>query len=375
MSLHSVKLANAYRSWDFLTRKSLPSGPFIIVVDDLANLDRSQFNRHSEIDDILETFESILKSPNDLSELELLKVKNSVAFLKSKDLKPNRELVSQCGGEFKKIDLNEISVLSSKIKELGRGLPGKYIEQIDSSKNYAYKIIESAYSFLRAHLGNLPALEFTFTKPAASNPFGAQVITDFSGKLILELPENQSFDPMFPNMILHEVLGHVMHFSQLKSNSSLQAKPHLLCISNHTHESFFIEAIAQLISGFLIFNQNWNFTGKDLMMHSELIYHRNQAIAHYNMTEIIDGKRSSAEAAQIHLDLCEQTGNIERLSQKYESITNDLFSVKVALNYTCAFAAVESLLRKSHSEFFKIFSQLINEYHTPETLKNFVLST
>lgn len=373
-SLASDQLAKAYRAWDSQVKNSTSENPYIVCVDDLSNLPRHSLVHTSDgFAYALDTFNEAHQNSSKFPKEAFLKITNSLAFISAQNLEPTKFAVENCGGIFELTSENSIRQMTEEIKYL-ETLPSHQFESFNTENSYpfAQDLIESGYTYLSSKIKDLLPLDFRFDEPRSQNLFGAQVVTDERGAIVCQMPSKQSISPLFYLTIIHEILGHVLHFTQLRGCVELQSQPHLLCLSNHTHESFFIEAIAQLITTYLVKKSSWHWPQKNSLYLADLKYHRNQTIAHLLMTNIIEGKINSQDAARTHHDLCEQVGSSQALAMKYQSVVSNLFSIKLALNYAPSFDAIKPLLAQDEENFFPILSKMIHKYFTPESLKTFV---
>lgn len=88
----------------------------------------------------------------------------------------------------------------------------------------------------------------------------------------------------------------------LKKNSELKEQsPHLLCLSLHTHESFFVEGIAQFFS-LLAIEKGSPIPYREELAGSTYGWTLTMALARANITAILKGERTLDEAVKFHVE-------------------------------------------------------------------------
>lgn len=372
----SERLVHAYRSWASQIEASNPGSSHKIFMDDLSSLAAVSSIDNSPPSDCMSVFQEALQMPDIFSEPDLLKIRQSLAFAKFMDAVPTREAVVACGGRFESATstMTDIEEITRQIEELEKSKLVDFPSTSDTSYDYAVKIAEYGWNYFKSKRDDFKPLDFQIRKLNPSSHFTAQVVTNADGNIFCEIPFDKPVNAGFAGLLIHEILGHVFHFTQLKSSDIPKSTPHLLCLSIHTHEGFFIEAIAQLVTTYISSTHALNLPGKEQIALHDLKHQRTQALAHYLITLLIDGELDLTEAIKIHFEHSNGSMSMEFLKERYTAITRNLFAVRTGLNYYSSFKAVKPLLKLGDDQFFSVLKEMVNGYFTPESLELFVLS-
>ncbi len=363
----SRNLVLAYRSWAEEVKVNLARPDSIVYMDDLSNVPREK----TKVDWNKE-FAAAVEAKELFNEAELLKVHQSIAFAEYMTLPPSKDTVQACGGEFGLISESEIKKLSDEIYALQNNLHAEQIESILSPKDFAIDLVNSGMTFLQEKMPWLYGITTKISYINPDSPFGAQVITDHNGDIVCELRIPEVLNPKFIDTLIHEFLGHVLHFTQLKNNEILQQScPHLLCLTLHTHEPFFIEAIAQLLS-LKILHSDWPLLGKAKVLLENAKFRKSLAIVSFVVSQILEGGISQSEAAKLHCSYSGDNSEQDRFEKVYSQTLKDLFVTKVRLNYHQSIMAVYPLLSLSDVHFYDAMRPLLNNYYTPAALRSYV---
>lgn len=165
-------------------------------------------------------------------------------------------------------------------------------------------------------------------------------------------------------LALHEIAGHVLHFTQLLGNDELRARaPDRLCLAIHTYDAYFIEGVAQLITSIFL---ERIAPGPSLLRmdvkRSELWF----AIRHKNLTELIDGRIDTVRAAEREADYVGGDGG--KLKAVYEAIVKDAFFCCQTLVYFPSHRALLPAMSFDDARLAAFLSELLTGYHTPDDL-------
>jgi hypothetical protein len=167
---------------------------------------------------------------------------------------------------------------------------------------------------------------------------------------------------------VHEIAGHALHFSQLLRNETLRTEaPHLLCLSIHTYDNFFIEGIAEFMVS--VFAERLmpapTLLLLDLKRH-ELI----AMVRHKNLTELIESKISVDQAVERHQAYL--GGDEANLRKLYESLRNDMFFCCHFLVFYSAHQALLPALELPEAKFQRFLVKLLGSHHSPQQLDDLV---
>lgn len=165
-------------------------------------------------------------------------------------------------------------------------------------------------------------------------------------------------------LALHEVGGHVLHFSQLLANDSLRASaPHLLCLAIHTYDAFFIEGIAQYLTALYAGRIAPGGLLEMDVKRSELWF----AVVHHNMTELLEGKIDAARAAE--RERAYLGGDPEALRAIYEGLSRDLFFCCQIFAYHSSGETLRPALALQGPALAGFLDKLLNGHHSPADLE------
>jgi hypothetical protein len=362
----SRNLVLAYRTWADEVKATINRPDSIVFMDDLSNIERD-----GKRVDWRNEFAKAASSKNLFSEAELLKVNQSIAFAEYLTVAPTKATVLACGGEFGLISESEITRLKDEILIL-EGQIGEDIDLSIEPIEFAEALVTSGMRYLQEKMPWLHGIttKISFINP--DSPFGAQVITDQDGNIVCELRLPEKINPKFVDTLIHEFLGHVLHFTQLKNNEEIQNDcPHLLCLTLHTHEPFFIEGIAQVLS-LKMLKSNWDLKGKTRVLLENAKFRKTLAIVSFVLSKILDGSVPKSEAGKLHCSYSGEESELEKFEKVYDQTLRDLFVTKIRLNYHQSIMALEPLLKLNDDKFYYSMNRLLNDYYTPASLRKFV---
>ena len=169
-------------------------------------------------------------------------------------------------------------------------------------------------------------------------------------------------------LALHEIGGHVLHFTQLLKHAVLRgAQPHALCLAIHTEDSYFIEGVAQFLT--TLFADR--LTEGPTPLHLDVArYELSFALRHKNLTELIEGRITIAEAAQRHQTyLGDEPGAMRRF---YEALLRDVFLACQALVYYPSHQALLPAATLPDQQLDGFVSELLSKPYDPVGLEDLV---
>jgi len=371
----SKKILELYRQWTQSQESMAPGTGETIIIDDLAD-QRTLFSEESPVR-LENGFQQILESSGCLPYDHVLKIHNSIAYQESIGKEATVEAVAKTGGDFVEVPEDYLVALRKSVEDLQSSIgnsPSPPAGDRPDLMIWVQAIIDDGFDFLKSRCPILQPIDISLIESDGHPEFAARVKTDEFGRLICVMPSLQTPTPLFLYQMIHEVLGHGLHFSQLKANKLLQkGTPHLLALSIHTHENFFLEAMAQLITTKMLWS-DWNLPNKKKIQLCDLKERLVRASIHKILPKLLAAEISIDEAARLHMNYCPGMLNGEIIKRRYSALKASTFNSKVFANYFSAFKAVEPLLAAKEEQFFSIFPPLIQEYYTPESLRQFVKS-
>ena len=171
-------------------------------------------------------------------------------------------------------------------------------------------------------------------------------------------------------LALHEVAGHVLHFTQLLADETLRAQtPDRLCLAIHTYDAYFIEGVAQFITSVYL---DRIAPGPTLLRmdvkRSEVWF----AVRHKNLSELIDGRIDPARAAAREAEYV--GGEESKLRAVYEKILEDAFFCCQTLVYLPSHRALLPALDFDDARLAEFLGALLTGYHTPGDLDRLVVT-
>lgn len=169
-------------------------------------------------------------------------------------------------------------------------------------------------------------------------------------------------------LAIHEICGHVLHFSQLLRSENLRAtSAHLLCLSIHTYDSYFIEGIAQFISSLYAERVYPGPTLSHLdIKQCELFV----AVRHRNLTELIEKRIEVREAVEFERSYL--GGDKAKIAAYYEVVLKDVFFSCQTLVYYPSHQALLPALTLPDAELERFLGGLLGEHHSPVDLDRLV---
>lgn len=167
---------------------------------------------------------------------------------------------------------------------------------------------------------------------------------------------------------LHEVAGHVLHFSQLLNDKAQRdLAPHLLALAIHTYDAYFIEGIAQFLTSVYVEKIMPGPTLLNLDVKRTELW---VAVRHKNISELIEGACDSVAAAAVECGYL--GGDQAKLCQVYEAIRKNIFFCCQFLVYFPSHQALLPALRLAEPALGKFLGSLLRRHHSPEELDRLV---
>lgn len=365
----SKDIVKAYRAW-FHELEQVEAGKGrTVFMDDLSGVPNDSDNK------IAGNWKNVLRQVDDNQALYpaefTRKIRESLVYIENENTVPSRPNVERSGGVFGKNIEDDIVSFSKMIASLEQDVAGEFPKFEGTSLEYTRHVASSGEAYIRSYCPSLKSMEYSIEEMPSNALFLAQVVTNNQGNIVCQLMSQTPVGQVLAYICVHEILGHVLHFTQLKHSSIATESPHLLVLSLHTHESFFIEGIAQILTYFLLVKSSWDFDGLKYTRLACLKHMKLLAILHLVTTEIIDGKIAFDDAVRRHLEI-DPAANQTFIKSRYDSTFQDFYSVKALLNYYSSFQAVYPLASLKEPDFFRILPELLTTYFTPESLEKFV---
>ncbi len=299
----SRKLVQAYRTW-FNEAEQLEAshgGGRTVYMDDLSGIeDNPQLLDGSDWRSIFK--EAINKQqlfPDDF----VRKIRESLHYFENRKAKPRLSDLIISGGVVGKNIENDLQRYSQLIEQLENESHADFPDFQGTPMEYAKDLASQGESFIKTFCPQLRFMQYSLEEAPSNSLFLAQVITREPGNIVCQLMPQIKVTSLFAYIIIHEIVGHVLHFTQLKDSKIKLESPHLLLLSLHTHESFFIEGIAQIITYFLLVKSSWKFAGSYHVKLNCVKQMKLLAILHLVTAEILEEKSKIEDAVVRHLEL------------------------------------------------------------------------
>lgn len=188
-------------------------------------------------------------------------------------------------------------------------------------------------------------------------------------KLILNDGPHATFSAALTEFLgLHEIAGHVGHFSYLKGRSELQEQaPHLLQLVIHGQDAYYAEGAGQFLSEVaceLLYGrmslQNLELRRVDYML----------ALRNQNIMGVIEGDRTVDEAVQAHLAAL--GGDPSVLKGQYAAYTSDPFFCCQVLVFYPSLKALKPALALSADRLSAFAQELLSLGMGPAAIDDLV---
>lgn len=181
-------------------------------------------------------------------------------------------------------------------------------------------------------------------------------------KLILNSSINGVFTQAHLRFLaIHEILGHVLHFTRMRQNTELQRQaPHLLCIAIHTMDAMHVEGVAQILSEAMIKALPGQFPEVACQVSWGNLF---MAVRHRNICRLIANEVSCAEAAAEHVELIDAPpSRVSALTEMYEDRLTDPFACIQGLAYYASLQTYKHWLQLEASAFAARIDKLFFGY-------------
>lgn len=209
------------------------------------------------------------------------------------------------------------------------------------------------------------------TKEIASQLPWSNMVTFEDGviRLIANIGPIPDYSPGRQGFLaVHEICGHVLHFSQLLRSEKLRAtSSHRLCLAIHTYDSYFIEGIAQFISSVYAERVYPGPTLSHLdIKQCELFV----AVRHRNLTELIERRIDAREAVEFERSYL--GGDEAKIAAYYEAVLKDVFFSCQTLVYYPSHQALLPALELPDAALARFLDDLLGEHYSPAELDGLV---
>jgi len=381
ISHFSEAVVSAYRGWYRLIDKEEGwEAAKYVLINDLSQsaVAARHFNSRAEVRRALEELRDAAPDPKSAERLE-----QSLSYLDQDPTEGgSREAVVKRGIPWRPIDDSVLDQKLADFEALKRGLiHGGRVSKEEVLTRYNFRsgppgvsaeLERLGRTFLerfRAEYSSLVPADFSMREVVSPSPFH-NMVTCEDGALWYITNRHAAVDYNDGRrafLALHEVGGHVLHFSQLLANKPLQATaPHLLCLAIHTYDAYFIEGIAQYLTALYADRIVPNTVLAMDVKRSELWI----AVVHRNMTQMLEGKIDAAGAAE-----CERSylgGDPKALRAYYEGLLKDLFFCCQIFAYHSSGETLRPALALQGANLADFLNKLLNGHHSPAELDRLV---
>lgn len=374
-------VVSAYRGWyQFVKKESGWEAAKFVLINDLSR-SSAEPRRFDSRDAVRRALEELRDAAPDTKSAERLG--QSLSYLnQSPEEGGSREAVVKRGIPWRPID---DSVLDQRLADFEaakcRLVDGGQISKKEIAARYEFRsgspgvsieLGNLGRSILERFQGEYPALApavFSTREVVSPSPFH-NMVTCEDGALWYIANREKAIDYNDGRrefLALHEVGGHVLHFSQLLANARLRAAaPHLLCLAIHTYDAFFIEGIAQYLTALYADRFAPNTALAMDVRRSELWF----AVVHHNMTELLQGKIDTARAAERERSYL--GGDLAAHRAYYEGLSKDLFFCCQIFAYHTSGETLRPALALRGASLVDFLGKLLNGHHSPSELDRLV---
>lgn len=376
-------VVSAYRGWyEFVKREDGWESAKWVLINDLSLLSVAPrvFASRAEVRQALQ---EIADSAPDQKSHDRLQ--QSLCYLEQKpgDI-VTKEGVTRRGIPWRPIQDSVLDGMHAEFEALRSRLIGaREISEEDSRSRYDFKcgppgVINElkgmGQGILKQLRGRFPCLApapFSAREVVSSSPVH-NLVTCEDGVLWYIANRNETVDYNDGRrefLALHEVGGHILHFSQLLADQTLRDKrAHLLCLSIHTSDSYFIEGIAQFLTSLYVRRiAPVSLLAMDVKR-SELWF----AIVHRNLSDLIEGKVDVEGAAE--RELAYLGGDMRTLRTIYTGLSKDVFFCCNALVYHSSRETLAPALDLEGPVLERFIGRLLTGHFNPSELDGLVSS-
>lgn len=375
------KLISVYRGWyEFALKDQGWERAKWILIDDLSGSAVKPANFGS-LADVRGGLEDLIESDPDAKTTE--RIKQSIFYL---DQKPGdavtKEAVLKRGLPWRPVTESEIARLHAEYQAIrgeliseGRlseaGADARYKPQAGGA-GVAAQIQALGLTAVKGFLTRFPELRpanFEVREVLSPLPWSNMVTYEDGIKYVAnrgELADNGEGRQGL--LALHEIGGHVLHFSQLLADQSQRnAAPHLLALSIHTYDTYFIEGIAQFLTS--IYTEL--IAPEDKLLRMDVKHYELEvALRHKNLTDLIEGKTDIDKAARLDEDYLGVDAAQRR--RFYEVSLKDAFFCCLRLVYYPAHQTLLPALRLDEAKLRGFLKKLLHSHYSPAELDRLV---
>ncbi len=340
LMLLSHDILACFRGWKKLEEKKSRFHGLWVVIDDLADtkVEPRAFSSQDAVDaDLTRLLERARTSAEPYRDLTIRRLQQSQGYLRQKPgARATREDVLARGLRWEVVTDEELATLRRAYLDLRKELLDSGVTTEPSLADYqkegpgsmavarAIKAVGMAgLDAMRKTWSWLPALQCEVETERSDGAWRNMVTTGERGlKLILNEGPNATFSPALTEFLgLHEIAGHMGHFSFMRTRKDLQEQsPHLLQLTIHGQDAYYAEGVGQWLSEVACEAaygpkslQNLELRRVDFML----------ALRNQNIMAIIEGQRTLDDAVKVHHDAL--GGDLKVLQGQYTAYTSDPF--------------------------------------------------
>ena len=379
-----LQIVAFYRSWRLWTEQTVSEdAAYLVLVDDLCTTPTDIMHFESkeaalaQLNHLIDLSEQVFSDSSRYSQLTIQKLKQSYHYLRNVNLDQlcTKKIAVSRGSKW--VVPNDDRYIELVHKSAQSAQAYAEFTKLDSGsmweteENPVAKIDELARVHLKSLRSYLPYSQdpkFEAVGIDVESPWANLVVTKQDRFELQIYTSRKKYNRGFVDeMALHEVCGHIFHFSQLKHSEELQHEwPHLLCIAIHTQDSFYVEAIAQFMHGFVAKKICGPNSFSEMSFDESIARHA----AYYNNTfRVMNQDLSSLEAATaIHMN---HGGQIENLERYFASVVKDPFLAAQRLVYYPAIEMLLPLLELPVADIVTLIPQLLQKVYDADSLSEF----
>lgn len=343
------RIISCYRGWKALAlRDAGEEGANRVLIDDLApesppTVFASRVDVARELDALLELTALWKEAPLGLSRYSRAKLTHSRAFLsQTPGERVSRAAVAARGTPWREVTDSRLSAHRERLSSMRRAMAEADFS-LDSQREYFDQrlaqeaVIPAIRGSAETWLGRLH-IRFPSLVPAPFRLEARQSLAAWRNRVTHDGREFVLLVNLAPHVVytrsltevlaLHEVCGHVVHLQQLAASPRIRdVHPELLCFSIHTHDSYYLEGVAQFVSWMMAAPQGEAPSPLAAeLLRSELL----MLVRQRNIMDLLEGRIDVASAAARHRADFPDTPDAEGV---YSRIVSDPFSACQTLNY------------------------------------------
>ena len=339
-----------YRSWYSFVEKQRSYGEAKwVMIDDLSKSNIIEVDLFNSEDEVVSKLNELIQCVSNSTDLNfpkdetLSRLNDSLYFLEFKDI--SKESITKLNGVWWEIPSSEIEDINAKYNTFSH-LPSSLNDIIDT-EDFLILLKEKSdyyYSKVIEHLG-LEIVPELNIKTVQVDEKWRNMITYEDGVLYLVInthPMHQYTTLQAYSYAIHEVCGHVLHFSYILENQ--QDYSHLNQICLHTKASAFVEGFAHYIHKYCAYE----LFDDDILKYSFEYFRLRFALIQKNAMDIAEEIKTPKEAAVYHSEVTKE--ELESLIQQYEKLSESKFFMFQTHSYHNGLRWFESLESKHNSK-------------------------